>query len=108
MAHSTQNINRLGYQEVRSLALTEAEREWRAFASPQQELLAREYIGNDVAWLFFRNSEIQIPDYASLRKTAIIVSCIGAVRLVPDFRPDFNECVSNLRFVSRLIEEEEL
>jgi len=98
-------LRELSFSEIRALAMQAGENEWRAFMGGQQEALAQLCIGHGRAWMFFRNPELVLPDHASMKKCAIVVSSYGEIRTTADFSPDYNECVAYLKTMSDHFEE---
>lgn len=98
----------LTFSEIRTLAIQAGENEWCEFITNQQEILGTQCIGYGRAWMFFRHSDIEIPEHANMRKCAIVVSKYGEVRKTADFSPDYNECMMYLKTMSEHFEERNL
>jgi len=90
----------LSFAEVKALATKVGEREWQGFLIEGQEVLAPNCIGYDRAWMFFRHADIQIPQQASMKLCAIVVSKYGEVRTTADFAPDYTKCMEYLKTMS--------
>lgn len=94
------SMTELSFDEIRLLATQTGELEWREFAGYEQEILAHYCLGYGHAWMFFRNADITIPERASMRLCAIVVSKFGEVRRTADFSPDYSECMAYLKKMS--------
>ncbi|MES0864375.1 hypothetical protein ABLN87_18650 [Ruegeria sp. SCPT10] len=90
----------LTFAEIKSLATEAGERDWRGFLAHEQEVLAPNCMGYDRAWMFFRNSNIEIPQKASMKLCAIVVSKYGEVRTTADFAPNYTKRMEYLRTMS--------
>jgi RimJ/RimL family protein N-acetyltransferase len=95
----------LEFEDVRQLAEIAAKEEWAEFLSGNQSVFEYETLGAEHAWMFFRNRRINIPESASLKKCAIVVSKLGEVRYVADFYPDFEKAMDYLNSMSEHFKE---
>ncbi|WP_424942024.1 hypothetical protein [Aliiroseovarius crassostreae] len=91
---------KLKYEEICVLAQKSAELEWGDFRQHGQNLLQEKCLNYGRAWMFFRNPNIAIPDVASVRKCALVVSDKGEVRSTADYQPDMTACMEYLQRMS--------
>ena len=93
------------FEELRTLSDKAGREHWKYFIADDVPALMDECLNVRQAWMFFRNPEIEIPDEASLRKCALVVSNRGEVRFTADYYPDLNECRAYLEKMSDHFEE---
>lgn len=98
----------LSFAEVKALATKAGEREWQGFLIEGQEVLAPNCMRYDRAWMFFRHADVQIPQQASMKLCAIVVSKYGEVRTTADFAPDYTKCMEYLKTMSEHFCERDL
>ena len=101
-------VAKLKFEEIRKLAEDAGREHWQAFIGEGVPPLVDECINVRRAWMFFRNPAIEIPDEASLRKCALVVSENGEVRFTADYYPNVDECRDYLAKMADHFEERDL
>jgi len=102
------NKTSIGRKEAKLLAEEAGRSEWKDFIVSEASILKDGYLEGEGAWMFFRHPDIEIPDHASLRKCAIVISKHGEVRYTADFSPDVEECKKYLQIMSDHFAEKNL
>lgn len=97
--------SKLSHVEIRKLAEEAGREHWKWFLQEGQEPILEQCLNFQGAWMFFRSPSIQIPEEASLRKCAIVVSDFGEVRFTADYYPNYNACMEYLKTMSEHFEE---
>lgn len=80
-----------------------AEEDWRAFATPGQDLHIDESLHHNGFWMFFRNPDVVIPARHALSfDVSVVIREDGKVFNTPNFYPNLEMCERALKKISIL------